>query len=466
MNIIEAMRDPGLFGPFFKEASWRPWEAPLGLLFGVSVPDDLHDMTRACTGLDTVPEGPFAESWWICGRRSGKSRVTAFIGTFLATFIDWCPYLAPGERGQVLILAADRQQARVIFGYVKGFLDEIPLLQARVEHVGADEIELHGRVTIRIATSSYKSVRGATMIAVLADECAFWSDEVGANPATEIFRALRPGLATIPGARLICLTTPYARKGPPWEAFARYFGKPGEKVLVWRAPSKTMNPGLDNDFLRAEYERDPVNAASEFGAEFRSELETYVRREAVENAIVPDRFELPRVSGVKYKAFVDPSGGSADSMTLAIAHRAEDRGILDAVREIRPPFAPDGAVAEFAGLLRSYGLNCVSGDRYGGEWPRERFWVHGIRYELSDRPRSDIYRDLLPALNSGTVELLDVPQLKKQFCALQRRAGRGGKDIIDHPIGEHDDVANAVAGALLLACAAATRSVTVRPLPY
>jgi hypothetical protein len=34
---------------------------------------------------------------------------------------------------------------------------------------------------------------------------------------------------------------------------------------------------------------------------------------------------------------------------------------------------------------------------------------------------------------------------------LERRTARGGKDSIDHSPGQHDDVANAVAGALVLA---------------
>jgi hypothetical protein len=40
----------------------------------------------------------------------------------------------------------------------------------------------------------------------------------------------------------------------------------------------------------------------------------------------------------------------------------------------------------------------VVGDRYGGEWPRERFRKHGIDYRVSDKPRSDLYRDMLPAV--------------------------------------------------------------------
>jgi hypothetical protein len=69
---------------------------------------------------------------------------------------------------------------------------------------------------------------------------------------------------------------------------------------------------------------------------------------------------------------------------------------------------------------------------------------------LSDQPNGEIYRDTLPLLNSGKVELLDLPRLTSQLCGLERRTARGGRDSIDHGPGGHDDVCNAVAGALLL----------------
>ena len=103
------------------------------------------------------------------------------------------------------------------------------------------------------------------------------------------------------------------------------------------------------------------------------------------------------------------------------------------------------------GLLKSYGLSTVTGDRYGGEWPRERFAEYGITYLVCKKVRSDLYLELLPQLNSGRVELLDHPRLIKQLCELERRTSRAGKDSIDHERGSHDDVANAVAGALSIA---------------
>jgi hypothetical protein len=139
-------------------------------------------------------------------------------------------------------------------------------------------------------------------------------------------------------------------------------------------------------------------------------------------------------------------------MSLAITHR--DKGglaILDTIREVRPPFSPEGVVSEFAELLKTYRVRKVTGDRWGGEFVREPFRTLGINYELSEKPKSDIYRDLLPLLNSGKVELLDHPRLTAQLCNLERRTARSGKDSIDHAPGAHDDIANAVAGALVAA---------------
>jgi hypothetical protein len=210
----------------------------------------------------------------------------------------------------------------------------------------------------------------------------------------------------------------------------------------------TMNPSVPQSFIDAEYENDPANASAEYGAQFRSDLEQFVAREAVEACIVYDRFELPPVSGVHYAAFCDPSGGGNDSMTLAITHKEGNVAILDAVREFKPPFSPESVVAEFATLLKTYRVFTVIGDRYAGLWPRERFQVHGITYNAAAKPKSDLYRDFLPIINGARCELLDHPKLISQLCALERRTWRGGRDSIDHPPNQHDDVVNCVAGAL------------------
>ncbi|MGA8610365.1 MAG: hypothetical protein WB760_01355 [Xanthobacteraceae bacterium] len=99
-------------------------------------------------------------------------------------------------------------------------------------------------------------------------------------------------------------------------------------------------------------------------------------------------------------------------------------------------------------MLKSYHITSVAGDRYAGESPREQFRFAGITYEVAGKTKSDLYRDALPILNSGKVELLDHLRLIAQLCSLERRTARGGRDSIDHAPGGHDDVANSVAGVV------------------
>src|SRR5690348_1871879 len=72
-------------------------------------------------------------------------------------------------------------------------------------------------------------------------------------------------------------------------------------------------------------------------------------------------------------------------------------------------------------------------------------------YEPAEKPKSELYRDLLPLINSGAVDLLENERLVVPLTQLERRTARGGKDSIDHTPGAHDDLANAVASALVTA---------------
>jgi hypothetical protein len=137
-------------------------------------------------------------------------------------------------------------------------------------------------------------------------------------------------------------------------------------------------------------------------------------------------------------------------MTLAISHREGAKLVLDCAIERKAPFSPDSVVEEFAATLKSYRVSTVTGDRYAGEWPRERFQVHGVRYEAAELNRSELYLAFLPLVNSGRVDLLDSPRMVTQFCGLERRTARSGKDTVDHAPGAHDDVANAVAGVIAM----------------
>ncbi|HYL48370.1 MAG TPA: hypothetical protein VET84_03320 [Stellaceae bacterium] len=450
-NILAAMDGPQWWRPWFARGDWTAWRSFLAATFALPMDAASVAIYEQCTGRKIAPSTRASEVWAICGRRGGKTRIMATVAAWLAAFVDWRPYLSPGEVVSIMLIAANRKQARVAMRYLRALFLEHPTLAQLIASERDDALELSCRVTIEVLAASFRTTRGYSIGAVIADELAFWlSEEDGANPADEIIAALRPGMATLPGSLLMVATSPYARRGPVYQAWRQHYGKDGDPILVWKAPSRVMNPLLPQGIVDAAMEADPIAAAAEYLGEFRSDVESFVSREVIEATTVPGRFELPPASGISYCAFTDPSGGSSDSFTLGVAHRdqATNRVVLDAVRERRPPFSPEAIVAEFATLIRSYGISTVTGDRYAGEWPRERFREHGVHYEPSTRAKSELYQALLPMLNSGQVELLDHPRLHAQLVGLERRTARGGRDSIDHAPGGHDDLANAVAGAL------------------
>lgn len=107
-------------------------------------------------------------------------------------------------------------------------------------------------------------------------------------------------------------------------------------------------------------------------------------------------------------------------------------------------------IAEAASLLQTYWVSEVTGDKYGGEFPREAFRSNGIAYEIAEAAKSDLYLAMLPRVNAGTVELPDLPELLRELRGLERKRGSSGRDRVDHRPGAHDDQANAVAGLLSL----------------
>ncbi|WP_206519431.1 terminase family protein [Mesorhizobium sp. M2C.T.Ca.TU.002.02.1.1] len=460
MNILEAVSDTKLFAQWFRDrTTWHRWLVFLAAFFGLPLTAEELVIYQRHTERKVAPTKPCREGWLICGRRAGKSFVLALIATYLACFREYRQHLQPGERGTILIIASDKNQARTILNYIKGFFEFIPMLRQYVEGETAASVDLSNAVTIEVGTASYKSTRGYTLVAALLDEAAFYPKDDSATPDTEILRAIRPGLATIPGSVLLVASSPYAKKGILYEAYRQHFGKEGDPILVWKATTREMNATIDQSLIDEAMAEDPIAAQAEYFAEFRSDVEGFVSKEALDAVTISVR-ERPYQPGTRYFAFTDPSGGKEDSFTLAIAHKEGETVCLDVIREFIPPFNPEFVCEQYANTMKTYGVTKCQGDHYAGVWPVEQFRKFGITYHQAARPKSELYQRLLPLINSGQVELLTHDRLLRQLQNLERRTTRSGKDSIDHPANSHDDVANAVAGVIALASDAMKKRAT------
>jgi hypothetical protein len=453
MNILEAAANSALFAPWFKNRdTWTSWFSFLAALFALPMTPQQLEIYRACTGRTNPPTEPFQSATLICGRRAGKSFVLALIAVFLSCFRDYRQFLQPGERATTMIIAADRKQARVIMRYIRGLLRGVPILERMLVRETAESFDLDNSVTIEINTASFRTTRGYSICCSLNDELAFWRSDDSAAPDTEILGALRPAMSTIPGSMMLCASSPYAQRGVLWSDFQRYYGQDGAPVLVWQAPTRTMNSTVPQSIIDEAAEKDPEFAKAEDYAQFRSDVQTFLEREAIQACVESGVRERPPERRWQYVAAADPASGSGgDSMTMAICHKAGSTVVLDAVREVKPKFSPEVVVDEFAALCKSYRITRVHGDRWAGGFCHDAFRRCSLNYQTVDKPKSEFYLTLAPLINSRAIDLLHHDKLTQQLIGLERKTTRSGRDTVDHGVGQHDDIANSVAIAASLA---------------
>jgi hypothetical protein len=362
---------------------------------------------------------------------------------------DHSQHLSRGERAFIVVVATSLRQTRVVYNYILGKLKGSASLSRMIERETLQEIELSNKVTIAVYPATDFSIRGLSVACVIMDELAFFKHE-GKSIDKEVIDSIRPAMIQFPHSKLIKISTPSKQSGVLYQDFKDHYGKHDE-VSVWRSETIFMNPTISKNFIERELRKDAAHARSEYLAEFKEGLSDFLPIEALDAVIADGQYELPFISGLRYFGFCDPSGGRGDDMTLSIAAR-EDSGRVTqvAVRIKHSPFNPKEAVKEFAQTLKAYGLFSVEGDRYSAEWVRSAFQSEGIMYQNSALTKSELYLNFLPIIMQGSVTLLDHKEQMTQLRQLERKAGRN-EDMIDHPRGLKDDVANSAAGSVVLA---------------
>jgi hypothetical protein len=479
--------------PWFREAAnWKPWRAFLAAAYGLPMDEEELSIYRRCTGRWRAPEAKFSEVWMAVGRRGRKSAIAALMGVYEGCYYDRRPRseggdgsLAPGERGVIPIVAKDKQDALTIKNFVaNGILGSDGMAHLLDGQLG-ERVRLATGIDIVIRAFGPTAGRSKGVVASLNDEIAFWPTDQASITDEEVLRGIRPGMANVPGAILVGLSSPYAKRGVLYEKYEAYYGQEHDRALFWMAPTLRMHV---TDAVRLtvtnEWSDDPVSATAEYGWEedvqgeapdgakagihFREDVEIFIDPIVLKALVVTGRRVLAPCSGAPvpplrpgdqpdpndqryvYFAFFDASGGSSDSAALSIAHydHQSKKAVQDFVREWTAPFKPSQVVKEASEELRRYRLKTVMGDRYAGQWVPDRFADVGIGYVQHSLTKRELYGGLLPNLNNGEVELLDQPRVYHQLKALERRKTHTGIEIIDHPPGGRDDVANATAGAL------------------
>lgn len=445
MNIIDFVRHRTLLND--REIS--PAQiVVLKSIYGIPLStDEEREIFRKIAGTDRFPDRESSEATIIAGRRSGKSsKIAASIALYEATMREH--RLSAGEIGTIQIVSAEMsRQAKICFSYVLGKLKESPILRKMIVRATADTIDLSNRVQIRAFPCDAGRIRGQSVICLIGDEVAFWKSE-GVSIDREVLEAARPGLS-FDYSKMIKISTPYAMKGEIYSDWKEYFGKPNPDCLVLVGSTEIFNPSFSKRKLEAAKRRDPVAFATEYEARFRTDIAGMYDPGILDRAVGRDRpMELsPRRSLAPYSAFVDVAGGGGkDSFALAIGHVEADRIVIDCVRSRKPKFNPQEVTAQYSDLLRTYGIDSITGDKYSGEWASNAFAEKSIRYLRAERPKSDLYLEMESVLNTDRIELPPRDSLLRELKSLVRRTRSGGRDSVDTDGGVPEDEANVVAG--------------------
>jgi hypothetical protein len=444
-----AITDPMLLGHVLAGDTFRPHRVLLTAAFGEELTDDERVIFKQFTDRDHEPNECVREFAVVAGRRTAKtSGLMSTAATYISGLCDFSDVLKPAETGTFLCLAQDQRTAKQVLDYVEDNFRRSKILKSRFLRRTSDQIELTNNITIEVRAANSARLRGPTYIGVSADELAHWfTDEGYANPDTQVLGAVRPAMLTTNGM-LFMASSPWGRRGVLWDTFNKNFGPKGKpSILVARGTTVQFNPLIAQETIDAELERDPELNSAEYLAEFRSDLEAYVRLEAVEACISRGWYEREPQMRETYVAFDDPATGSGeDSWALAIAHAQRNNAnnvTVDLVREWKPPFSAEAVIQEICGLCRQYRCYKIVSDRTG-KWSEERFTSFGgVKRECTAKSKNDLYLGFLPVLNSGCVELLDHPRSINQILSLERTRTK-----IDAPPRQHDDCANAIAGAV------------------
>lgn len=425
------------------------------------------------------------------GGRAGKtSRLLAPKALHSAITVP-LPTVRTGESAVALIVAPDMKLAAQTLSFVKGYVDDSPVLSAMlVGDPTKTEVNLLRpdgkvvRVEILAATRGARAVRARTLVGAFMDEaCLFYDEDSGVVNDSELYRALHQRV--VPGGQTWIVSTPWiARSGLLEQMLGADWGKHRHALCV-TSGTRALNPTWDPDGeiesdLRAQ---DPLAAQREIdGIPLNGSAASFFDPKSIDDAV--DRnLILPRVAapGEELTAGAD-FGFQSDACAMAVVHRDSERYYVADLLEKIPgeeALKPSVIVKEFAErMLAHSGLSHVVADGHYRESISEHLNEQGL--SLYDAPAgnlgvSEVYIKARGLFREGKVKLPDHPRLLKQLRAIGWVPNPGGSISINKPRekrklgadgtmgGGHCDLADAVVLALWEACGLAVPEPAPKP---
>jgi hypothetical protein len=413
----------------------------------------------------------WSEIWLLCGRRSFKTTFGAILTIWEATRRtppegqSWkIPILSPGLR------QGQKGSLDVVRSTVKAIPELAELLVADSE----EALTFSTGIEVLTLPPKIKLVQGWTCPLIWCDEASNFSQEdTSESNLADVLDAIRPSIATVPGARIYVSSLPGPDTGTIFEQWENRFS--GD-ALIFKADSVAMNPSLENS---EEYQKAKKRKAYfdlYYSGSFVKARSGLLPGELIDAAIRP----IPPLEPYKYVAALGcdfATGGDSkserpkapDDCAAVIAAKT----LIDGVEKIAIVWARAWSVKagqihpvlsymeEIAQACARFGVREGVGDQKSLAAAVQFFGQRGITYShlvTNGAASEPVFDFLRTELNEGLLILPnDPPILKSQLRSLEERRDGGRSYEVAATGTKKDDLATA--------CAAATFKVASLRIP-
>lgn len=508
--FAEAIAEPRLLQPRFSELGLGQ-RVQLKILYGLPLSADVKDdlgwseldyysasqghaefdelgyIKRIIPGLNYVPK-EFRECWIVAGRRSGKTDCAAStIVAYEATCGGHEVWKREGKPALCFQVAQDTRMAKFALHSINATLQSMDFIynkgdqkKNRILQVTADRIDLWNGMTVQVLPPTTKSVRGYDNPVAVLDEVGVWyQDSDSANPDYEIYRAVSPGQAQFPDAKIVGISSPWNKSGLLFKFYeagtegarlmcetCRVVGKvkpdcPGcalvkaphrGRLIMHTTTAASCNPLIRRTWLEDERNRDPRAYDRECLARFQDSLSGFLNSTLIEKARAVGVTARPPVRRNFYIAAMDPAFRK-DAFGFTIVHSDPTIGVVqDVVRRWHDPTGtplnPGDIFPQIAALLHEYGIKSVFSDQYTLEalqFIAAQFGFSIQEVTFSAGSKAEIYGNLASLLNQHRLSLLDDQETINELKGIEKRLTQAGQVQISAPEGSYDDMATVVA---------------------
>lgn len=425
----------------------------------------------------------------ICGRRSGKSTITAALTILLAIINNYKPFLKKHPYATVLVLSHSKEFSEEVLDLIRNFIYNSDILtrlldktKTRKDRQTAFNMRVpfldegmpsYSNVTLRVGAANKKTVRGKATCVLICDEIAFWNlDENAADKDEDIIRAARPALAQFKEyGYLFKLSSPSIKQGILYKEYLQsQKNELPDDYVVFKAPTWIWNSFIEEKVFQDEYKLDPVGFNAEYRAEFVDAISNFIMPEYVDACILKKVTHLlpDKKEDILYEAAIDAAfKGDRFTFTIvgSVRNRIRQYILLKWQGSKSKPLKAHDIAEQIRKVCKDYDVRQIYADQYAFQPLSEIFAQYDLILKektFTNTLKKQIFFNLKKLIHNKQIDLLDDSVLISETKQLQIEQTASGTIRIGHPVGGHDDSVSVLALASFILAETAFTDIDIK----